>query len=151
MNKKVLGVAMVVVFCITWWLVAGEAWKTSIQVEQASQQIPKAFQAVDQAVKAVEQARKAATDSPQYVQRVQAGKAMEKAEGLAMTAYFAAGGHSVKAEGAHADFSKTLEQAVQESPQAMQAREAFEQARNDLPPYFRPHCMTVFPLRKDLA
>ena len=26
MNKKVLGVAMVLVFCITWWIVAGEAW-----------------------------------------------------------------------------------------------------------------------------
>ena len=25
MNKKVLGVAMVVVFCITWWIVAKEA------------------------------------------------------------------------------------------------------------------------------
>ena len=26
MNKTVLGVAMVVVFCITFWIVAGEAW-----------------------------------------------------------------------------------------------------------------------------
>ena len=26
MKKTILGVAMVVVFCITWWLVAGEAW-----------------------------------------------------------------------------------------------------------------------------
>ena len=26
MNKKVLGAAMVVVFCITFWIVAGEAW-----------------------------------------------------------------------------------------------------------------------------
>ena len=26
MKKKVLGVAMVVVFCITWWQVAGKAW-----------------------------------------------------------------------------------------------------------------------------
>ncbi len=26
MKKIVLGVAMVVVFCITWWLVAGEEW-----------------------------------------------------------------------------------------------------------------------------
>ena len=26
MNRKVLGVVMVVVFCITWWIVAGEEW-----------------------------------------------------------------------------------------------------------------------------
>ncbi len=26
MNRKVLGVALVVMFCVTWWLVAGEAW-----------------------------------------------------------------------------------------------------------------------------
>ena len=45
MNKKVLGVAMVLVFCITWWIVAGEAWQAMErsrhslnQAEQASKQ-----------------------------------------------------------------------------------------------------------------
>ena len=35
MKKIVLGVAMVVVFCITFWMVAGEAWQAAKQAEQA--------------------------------------------------------------------------------------------------------------------
>ena len=38
MKKTVLGVVMVVVFCITWWLVASEAWQAIPQAEQARQQ-----------------------------------------------------------------------------------------------------------------
>jgi len=36
MNKTKLGVVMVVVFCITWWLVAGEAWRAANRIEQQS-------------------------------------------------------------------------------------------------------------------
>ena len=39
MKKTILGVAMVVVFCITWWLVAGGAWLASNQAEQARIQL----------------------------------------------------------------------------------------------------------------
>ena len=56
MNRKVLGVAMVVVFCITWWLVAGEAWQAANQAEQAYQQAEQAYgqqQAWQQAPQAV--------------------------------------------------------------------------------------------------
>ena len=42
MKKTVLGVAMVVVFCITWWLVAGEAMQA---VEPAKQAYEQALQA----------------------------------------------------------------------------------------------------------
>ena len=51
MNKTVLGVAMVVVFCITWWLVAGEAW-----------QVRDAWQAVWQAEQVGKQASDAAIE-----------------------------------------------------------------------------------------
>ena len=56
MNKTVLGVAMVVVFCITWWIVAGEAMQASQQAEQAYQQAEKAYQQAKQAVTQAEQA-----------------------------------------------------------------------------------------------
>ena len=46
MNKKVLGVAMVVVFCITWWIVAGEAWQA---MERSQHSLNKAEQASKQA------------------------------------------------------------------------------------------------------
>ena len=36
MNKTKLGVAMVVVFCITWWLVAGGAMRAANRIEQQS-------------------------------------------------------------------------------------------------------------------
>ena len=51
MNKTILGVAMVVVFCITWWLVAGEAW-----------QVRDAWQAVWQAEQVGKQASDAAIE-----------------------------------------------------------------------------------------
>ena len=38
-KKTILGVAMVVVFCITWWLVAGEAMQAVEQAEQAKHAI----------------------------------------------------------------------------------------------------------------
>ena len=67
MNKKVLGVAMVVVFCITWWSVAGEAWEarwqakqkfeqTKQQFEQAKPEGPAKKQAVERAEMAAQQA-----------------------------------------------------------------------------------------------
>ena len=57
MNKTILGVAMVVAFCITWWLVAGEAWRATQKVVQAKQQAEQAQQAYEQAFeKAYEQA-----------------------------------------------------------------------------------------------
>ena len=70
MNKTVLGVAMVVVFCITWWIVAGEAMQASQQAEQAYEQAlqaetqPKetyeqAMQALEQVVQAYQQAGQA--------------------------------------------------------------------------------------------
>ena len=74
MNTKNLGVAMVVVFCITWWLVAGEACQTSIQIGQASQQIL----AIEQAEEAVNQASKAARNTPQGVQLAQAEEALKQ-------------------------------------------------------------------------
>ena len=43
MKKTVLGVAMVVVFCITWWLVAGEAWQAVKPAKQALDQAWKAY------------------------------------------------------------------------------------------------------------
>jgi hypothetical protein len=38
MNRRILGLALVTVFCITWWIVAGEACKKSIQAEQEYKQ-----------------------------------------------------------------------------------------------------------------
>ena len=61
MNKTVLGVAIVVVFCITWWLVAGEAMQAAQQTwqayEQAEQAHKQAEQAYMQAKPALQQAR----------------------------------------------------------------------------------------------
>ena len=54
MSKSILGVAIVVVFCITWWLVAGEAWKTSLKAEQAAKQVQQTFQQEQQAYKQAE-------------------------------------------------------------------------------------------------
>ena len=70
MNKTVLGVAMVVVFCITWWIVAGEAWQAVEPAKQANEQAwqaetqPKetyeqAMQALEQVVQAARQAEQA--------------------------------------------------------------------------------------------
>ena len=38
MKKTVLGVVMVVVFCLTFWIVAGEAWQVAQQAEQTANQ-----------------------------------------------------------------------------------------------------------------
>ncbi len=59
MNKTILGVAMVVVFCITFWLVAGGAWQASKQALQASKQ---ALQAQQQAWQAYQQQAQAVTE-----------------------------------------------------------------------------------------
>ena len=49
MKKTILGVALVVVFCITWWLVAGEALQIAQQAEQARQQAQQAYEPAKQA------------------------------------------------------------------------------------------------------
>ena len=56
MNKTILGVAMVVVFCITWWIVAGEAWQAAQQAEQAEQKYKQVYNEYEQALKQAEQA-----------------------------------------------------------------------------------------------
>ena len=55
MNKTVLGVAMVVVFCITFWMVAGEAWQASQKAEQAYEPAQQAEQARKEAYQRVRQ------------------------------------------------------------------------------------------------
>ena len=62
MNKTILGVAMVVVFCITWWLVAGEAMQIA---QQALQAVKPAQQAANQAAQAAQQAQQAAQQAEQ--------------------------------------------------------------------------------------
>ena len=56
MNKTVLGVAMVVVFCITFWIVAGEAMQAVEPAKQAAQQAKQAAQQAKQAAQQAEQA-----------------------------------------------------------------------------------------------
>ena len=95
MNKTVLGVAMVVVFCITWGVVAGEARQALRQAEQAVepsqraleqsrqsfeqslQALEKAQQAFDQAAQALRQAAPAFDRAVQEVE--QAKQALEQA------------------------------------------------------------------------
>ena len=59
MKKKVLGVAMVVVFCLTFWIVAGEALRASLQTWQVARQAWQASDQADQAYRAYEQADRA--------------------------------------------------------------------------------------------
>ena len=56
MKKTVLGVAMVVVFCITFWIVAGEAMQAVEPAKQAAQQAKQAAQQAKQAAQQAEQA-----------------------------------------------------------------------------------------------
>jgi len=74
MQKSLLGVAMVVVFCITWWIVAGEALqiaqhaeKTAQQAEQAANQAKQAIQPAEQAYEQAEQAVQPAKQELQQV------------------------------------------------------------------------------------
>ena len=59
MKKTTLGVAIVVVFCITFWMVAGEAWQASQKAEQAIKQAEQALQAYEQAAEKKSQAEQA--------------------------------------------------------------------------------------------
>ena len=68
MKKIILGVVMVVVFCIAWWLVVSEAKKAIPQVEKTLEQ---AKQAVEQAKQAVEQAKQAVEQVSQAVATAQ--------------------------------------------------------------------------------
>ena len=88
MNKTILGVAMVVVFCITWWLVAGEAMQA---VEPAKQAYEQALQANLQALKAYEQEDQADTQAPQgYFEALQAQEQALQAWKQAKQAYLQA-------------------------------------------------------------
>ena len=53
---------MAVAFCITWWVVTGEAWQARTQAYQASEQ---AEQASEQAEQAYEQAEQASRQAEQ--------------------------------------------------------------------------------------
>ena len=95
MNKTVLGVAMVVVFCITWWLVAGEAMQVAQQAEQAALQAmqvaQQAEQAFKQAVQASQQAEQTSQQAEQAAQQaLQAYQQTEPAREAALQAQQAA-------------------------------------------------------------
>ena len=88
MKKTVLGVAMVVVFCITWWLVAGEAMQVAQQAKQAYQQTGQAHLQTMEAFKKAFQAYKPAEQAYQqteqaYIQARQAYKQAEQASIMA--------------------------------------------------------------------
>jgi len=91
MNKTVLGVAMVVVFCITWWIVAGEAMQEVLAnqahdhaVEQSNNQSDQAKQA-KKAHKQAEQATKDAVWAKEHGQ--QTGQTIEQARQAQKQAY----------------------------------------------------------------
>ena len=56
MNRKVLGVAMVVVFCITFWIATGEVWRNYQKKKQKAQQAEQAYKQAEQASQPVQQA-----------------------------------------------------------------------------------------------
>ena len=57
MKKTILGVRnAMVVFCFTWWLVAGEAWQAAQRAEQAVKQAEQEAQRAEQIAKQVDQA-----------------------------------------------------------------------------------------------
>ena len=125
-KKTILGVAMVVVFCITWWLVAGEAWQAVEPAKQAHQQAWQAYEqapkAVDQEVKAVEQAQK---------ERYQAVQAYQQAQQSFHQAHPARGGVVQLNQAVHqaGQVVEQAEQAAQQAEQALeQARQAHRQA-----------------------
>ena len=82
MKKTVLGVAMVVVFCITWWLVAGEAMQVAQQAKQAYQQTGQAHLQTMEAFKKAFQAYKPAEQAYQQTEQayIQARQAYNQAE-----------------------------------------------------------------------
>jgi len=116
MNKTALGVAMVVVFCITWWIVAGEAMQVAQQAEQASQQ---ARQASQQAAQAFTQAK-------------QAFEPARQAERQAYLVFDQARSQSLSTEHplgrAHLLAQQQAEQAKQQAEQAKAKAEQTEQA-----------------------
>ena len=88
MKKTPLGVARVVVFCITWWLVAGEAMQVAQQAKQAYQQTGQAHLQTMEAFKKAFQAYKPAEQAYQqteqaYIQARQAYKQAEQASIMA--------------------------------------------------------------------
>ena len=88
MNKTVLGVVMVVVFCITWWLVAGEAMQVAQQAAQAVKQAQQAYQQASQAAQQAEQAFKQAVQAYQPAEQaaLQAQQAAQKVQQFAQQA-----------------------------------------------------------------
>ena len=83
MKKTVLGVAMVVVFCITWWLVAGEAWR----LEQAMQKELQAHEAYHRGDGVWEEAWQALSATPQGEQVERADRQVRKAKQAAEGGY----------------------------------------------------------------
>ena len=126
MNTKNLGVAMVVVFCITWWLVAGEACQTSIQIGQASQQIL----AIEQAEEAVNQASKAARNTPQGVQLAQAREAAGYARMRASGETDSLNRFGVQVKQTQEAFNQASE-AVRNTPQGVQLAQAEEALKQE--------------------
>ena len=124
MNRNVLGVAMVVVFCITWWLVAGEAWQA---VEPAKQAYQQAQQAVKPAEQVALQASQAFLQSPHHVAaqsytRLNGNGNVQQALQVALQA---------ESEGpllASMRAQQAAQQAEQASLQAQQAAQQAEQA-----------------------
>ena len=114
MNKTILGVAMVVVFCITWWLVAGEAW-----------QVRDAWQAVWQAEQVGKQASDAAIEMRTQREK-QTGKTEEsKAEAQQWEAAIQSG-----------EEAKQARQAVESPPRVFTLHgESYKQAEQALATY----------------
>ena len=124
MNKTVLGVAMVVVFCITWWLVAGEAKQERVQADE------QLLQALEEKYISSMQVSNTATASfvAESAYRVAVSKFNQAAE-----ASDEAAEALVKAESAISKSKQAVEQAKQVNDKAEQAveqaKQAAEQAR----------------------
>ena len=56
MKKTIHLGLMAVAFCITWWVVTGEAWQARTQAYQASEQAEQAYEQAEQASRQAEQA-----------------------------------------------------------------------------------------------
>ena len=108
MNKTIRGVAMVVVFCITWWIVAGEAMQAVEPAKQAYKQAVQKKQTYQSVVEAKEKAEQALL------------QAYEQAENQA---YAQAKEQAYQAEQAEQAYEKTR-QSAQQAEQASIAADA---------------------------
>ena len=134
MKKTVLGVAMVVVFCFAWWIVAGEAMQIAQQASQAFKQASQAFKQAVQAYQPVQQAyQQAAEASQQAAQAFQQAAQQELLAGDQLNLARKSAEAYQQAQKARNQASQALGQAVDASQQAAQAftqaKQAFEPAR----------------------